>query len=59
MGQPVHILSPLVASTYLVVSMLKLDYSENQYFTFKWSLVSSLILIAVSQLTGIFPFYAA
>ncbi|KQN50538.1 citrate transporter [Serratia sp. Leaf50] len=59
MGQPVHILSPLVASTYLVVSMLKLDYSENQYFTFKWSLLSSLILIVVSLLTGIFPFYAA
>ena len=28
-GQPVHILSPLVASTYLVVSMLKLDYAER------------------------------
>ena len=58
-GQPVHILSPLVASTYLVVSMLKLDYSENQKFTFKWSLVNCLILLVVSLLTGIFPLFVA
>lgn len=58
-GQPVHILSPLVASTYLVVSMLKLDYAENQRFTLKWSLVSSLILLAVSLLTGIFPLFVS
>jgi CitMHS family citrate-Mg2+:H+ or citrate-Ca2+:H+ symporter len=56
-GQPVHILSPLVASTYLVVSMLKLDYAENQRFTLRWSLVSCLILLAVSLLTGIFPLF--
>jgi len=56
-GQPVHILSPLVASTYLVVSMLKLDYAENQRFTFRWSLVNCVILLAVSLLTGIFPLF--
>lgn len=56
-GQPVHILSPLVASTYLVVSMLKLDYAENQRFTMKWSVINCFILLAVSLLTGIFPLY--
>ena len=54
-GQPVHILSPLVASTYLVVSMLKLDYAENQRFTMKWSVINCFILLIVSLLTGIFP----
>ncbi|OYU09194.1 MAG: citrate transporter [Pseudomonas sp. PGPPP1] len=54
-GQPVHILSPLVASTYLVVSMLKLDYAENQRFTLKWSVINCFILLIVSLLTGIFP----
>lgn len=58
-GQPVHILSPLVASTYLVVSMLKLDYAGNQRFTFKWSLVNCFILLAMSLLLGVFPFAAA
>ncbi|MFF7709928.1 citrate:proton symporter [Pseudomonas sp. NPDC007930] len=54
-GQPVHILSPLVASTYLVVSMLKLDYAENQRFTLKWSVISSLVLLAIALLTGVIP----
>ena len=58
-GQPVHILSPLVASTYLVVSMLKLDYAGNQRFTFKWSLINCFILLAMSLLLGVFPFSAA
>ncbi len=56
-GQPVHILSPLVASTYLVVSMLKLDYAENQRFTLRWSLMNCVILLVVSLLTGIFPLF--
>lgn len=54
-GQPVHILSPLVASTYLVVSMLKLDYAENQKFTLKWSVISCLVLLLVALLTGVVP----
>ncbi|MCT4713187.1 citrate:proton symporter [Enterobacteriaceae bacterium H11S18] len=58
-GQPVHILSPLVASTYLVVSMLKLDYSENQRFTFKWSLLSCLIMLVISLALGIIPLSAS
>ncbi|MFJ3485967.1 CitMHS family transporter [Pseudomonas sp. NPDC090202] len=56
-GQPVHILSPLVASTYLVVSMLKLDYAENQRFTLKWSVINCFILLIVSLATGIFPLF--
>lgn len=54
-GQPVHILSPLVASTYLVVSMLNLDYAENQRFTLKWSVISSLVLLLIALLTGVVP----
>lgn len=57
-GQPVHILSPLVASTYLVISMLKLDYAQAQRFTLKWSLVNCLILLVMSLLLGLFPFSA-
>jgi CitMHS family citrate-Mg2+:H+ or citrate-Ca2+:H+ symporter len=39
-GQPVHMLSPLVASTYLLVGMLGVDYGGNQRFTFKWSAIT-------------------
>ena len=33
LGQPVHLLSPLVASTYLLVGMAKVDFGEHQRFT--------------------------
>ena len=56
-GQPVHILSPLVASTYLLVGMLKVDYAQAQRFTLRWSFITCLVLLAVSLLTGCFPFY--
>lgn len=56
-GQPVHILSPLVASTYLLVSMLELDYGKVQKQAIKWSFVTCLVLLAMSLLTGIVPIY--
>lgn len=56
-GQPVHILSPLVASTYLLVGMLKLDYAQTQRFTLRWSFITSMVFFAASLLLGVFPFY--
>ena len=38
LGQPVHLLSPLVASTYLLVGMAKVDFGEHQRFTLLWAL---------------------
>jgi CitMHS family citrate-Mg2+:H+ or citrate-Ca2+:H+ symporter len=55
-GQPVHILSPLVASTYLLVGMLGVDYGGNQRFTLKWSAITCLVMLAVSLAIGILPF---
>lgn len=54
-GQPVHILSPLVASTYLLVSMLGLNYGENQKATLRWSVGSSFIMLVVALLIGVIP----
>lgn len=56
-GQPVHILSPLVASTYLLIGMLKLDYAQAQRFTLRWSFITCLVLLLVALITGCFPFY--
>jgi citrate-Mg2+:H+ or citrate-Ca2+:H+ symporter, CitMHS family len=55
-GQPVHILSPLVASTYLLVGMLDLDYAANQRFTLKWSAITCLVMLVAALATGIVPF---
>lgn len=56
-GQPVHILSPLVASTYLLVGMLKLDYPQAQRGTLRWSFITSMVFFASCLLLGAFPFY--
>lgn len=54
-GQPVHILSPLVASTYLLVGMLGLDYGDNQRATLKYSALNALVLLAACLLFGAAP----
>lgn len=56
-GQPVHILSPLVASTYLLVGSLKLDYAQTQRATLRWSFITSLVFLASCLALGVFPFY--
>ncbi|WP_338453324.1 citrate:proton symporter [Niallia oryzisoli] len=52
LGQPVHFLSPLVASTLLLVGMVKTDIGEFQRFAFKWTLFCSLVVIAVAFITS-------
>ncbi|MGM1032250.1 MAG: CitMHS family transporter [Bacillota bacterium] len=52
LGQPVHFLSPLVASTLLLVGMVKADIGELQRYAFKWALICSLVLIIAAILTG-------
>jgi CitMHS family citrate-Mg2+:H+ or citrate-Ca2+:H+ symporter len=54
-GQPVHMLSPLVASTYLLVGMLGLDYARTQRFTVAWSACTCLVMLAAALVAGIVP----
>ena len=58
MGQPVHLLSPLVPSTYLLVSLAGIDLADHQRFT----LLPAVMVCAVMTLVGIialaFPFVA-
>ena len=56
-GQPVHILSPLVASTYLLVGMLSLDYGKTQRLVVPWSAMTALVMLAAAILTGAVPLY--
>jgi CitMHS family citrate-Mg2+:H+ or citrate-Ca2+:H+ symporter len=58
-GQPVHILSPLVASTYLLVGMLGIDYGDNQRATLKYSALNALVLLAACLLFGAAPLTGA
>jgi citrate-Mg2+:H+ or citrate-Ca2+:H+ symporter, CitMHS family len=54
-GQPVHLLSPLVASTYLLVGLVKVELGDHQRFTLIWSVLSSLVLLAVGLATTAIP----
>jgi CitMHS family citrate-Mg2+:H+ or citrate-Ca2+:H+ symporter len=54
-GQPVHLLSPLVASTYLLVSLGGVDFGDHQRFTFGWAAATSLVLLLGVVLLGVVP----
>lgn len=51
-GQGVHLLSPLVASTYLLVGLNKVDYGDFQKFTLLPCLSISMVMLIVSLLIG-------
>ncbi|MCG7335164.1 citrate:proton symporter [Sporosarcina sp. ACRSM] len=52
LGQPIHAMSPLIASTHLLVGMAKVDFGDHQKFILKWALGTCAIMIAVALLTG-------
>jgi citrate-Mg2+:H+ or citrate-Ca2+:H+ symporter, CitMHS family len=54
-GQPVHLLSPLVPSTYLLVGLVGVELGDHQRFTIKWSCLTSLVLLVVGVLTAVIP----
>jgi len=57
-GQPVHLLSPLVASTYLLAGLAGVEFSDHQKYTFKWSLLLCLVIMAASMAFGLYPWYS-
>ncbi|WP_423798605.1 CitMHS family transporter [Neobacillus sp. SAB-20_R2A] len=56
LGQPVHLLSPLVPSTYLLVGMVGEDFGDLQRTFLKWACGSTLVMIVVAIVLGIIPF---
>jgi CitMHS family citrate-Mg2+:H+ or citrate-Ca2+:H+ symporter len=56
-GQQVHLLSPLVASTYLLVGFVGVEFGEHQRFTLKWALGSCVVFFLIALLFGAFPLW--
>lgn len=54
-GQQVHLLSPLVASTYLLVGLSGLELGEFQRFALKWALISCAVFMSACLFVGVFP----
>ncbi|WFP96058.1 CitMHS family transporter [Acinetobacter sp. ANC 7201] len=57
-GQPVHLLSPLVPSTYLLVGLAGIEFGAHQKFTIKWAILTCLVMLAATLLFGVFPLYS-
>ena len=57
-GQPVHLLSPLVPSTYLLCGLAAVDMGDHQKFTLKWAFITCCVLMGSALVFGVFPFYS-
>ena len=57
-GQQVHLLSPLVASTYLLTGFVGIEFGEHQRFTLKWAFGSFVVFFIAALAFGIMPFAA-
>ncbi|MNH48152.1 Citrate transporter [compost metagenome] len=50
-------MSPLVASTLLLVGMVDRDIGDFQKATVKWAVLTSLVITALALLTGALSFF--
>ncbi|WP_343595026.1 CitMHS family transporter [Acinetobacter sp.] len=57
-GQPVHLLSPLVPSTYLLCGLAGVEFADHQRFTLKWAIITSGVLLMSALVLGVFPLIA-
>ncbi|RKG38161.1 CitMHS family transporter [Acinetobacter rongchengensis] len=52
-GQPIHLLSPMVASTYLLCSLTNVDYAENQKNSILWCTGTCVVMYVAAILIGL------
>ncbi|MCY1295325.1 Citrate transporter [compost metagenome] len=58
-GQPVHLLSPLVPSTYLLVGLAKIEFGDLQRFSLKWAVLICVLIMLAALLLGTFPLFGS
>ncbi|MGT2433866.1 citrate:proton symporter [Cupriavidus basilensis] len=54
-GQQVHLLSPLVASTYLLVGLAEVEFGDHQRYTLLWALSAALVMLVATVVFGVIP----
>lgn len=54
-GQPIHLLSPLVPSTYLLCGLASVELADHQRFTLKWAFITCCVLMGSAMIFGVFP----
>lgn len=53
LGQPVHLLSPLVPSTYLLVGLAGVSFSDHLRHTLKWAIGTVVVMLIVALLVKV------
>ncbi|MBP0630346.1 CitMHS family transporter [Cupriavidus sp. AcVe19-1a] len=54
-GQQVHLLSPLVASTYLLVGLAEVEFGDHQRYTLLWALSAAVVMLVATVAFGVIP----
>jgi len=58
-GQPFHLLSPLVPSTYLLVSLAGVEFGDHQRFTWPWAVATCAVMGVAAVMLGVIPLTAS
>lgn len=51
-GQPIHMLSPLVPSTHLLVGLVGVSLDQHQKFGMKWAVLAVVAMTVMAVLIG-------
>ncbi|MED4779485.1 hypothetical protein P9579_02260 [Brevibacillus choshinensis] len=53
LGQPLHLLSPLVGSVYVLIGLVGIEYGELLRFTVKYAVRTAFVMTLASVLFGV------
>lgn len=53
LGQPIHMLSPLVPAMYVLIGLAKVDLGDHHRFAIKWALLVCAVVIATGFALGL------
>ncbi|AWD67176.1 MULTISPECIES: CitMHS family transporter [Priestia] len=53
LGQPVHVISPLVAAAHLLIGMVGIEFSDLQRFLIKWALGTTAVMTLAALILGV------
>ncbi len=53
LGQPVHVISPLVAAAHLLIGMIGIEFSDLQRFLIKWALGTTAVMTVAALILGV------
>lgn len=56
-GQPVHMLSPLVPAAYVLTGLSQVEFGAHQRFSLKWAALLAFVMLIGAIVTGALPVF--